>query len=50
MTDFRQRLKRRKLVGLTLAGIAAAFALLQRVDIVAQRFGERVNGSAASGN
>jgi len=39
MTEFLVRLKQRKLVQWTLAYIAAAFALLQGVDIVAQRFG-----------
>ena len=34
-----QRLKERKLVQWTLAYVAAAFALLQGIDIVAQRFG-----------
>jgi TolB-like protein len=39
MNGFLQRLKQRKLVQWTLAYVAAAFALLQGVDIVAQRFG-----------
>src|SRR6476659_11152229 len=39
MNEFLQRLKERKLVQWTLAYAAAAFALLQGVDIVAQRFG-----------
>jgi len=39
MNEFFQRLKQRKLVQWTLAYVAAAFALLQGVDIVAQRFG-----------
>ncbi len=39
MNEFLQRLKQRKLVQWTLAYVAAAFALLQGVDIVAQRFG-----------
>lgn len=39
MSEFLQRLKQRKLVQWTLAYVAAAFALLQGVDIVAQRFG-----------
>jgi len=39
MTDLWLRLKQRKLVQWTLAYVAAAFALLQGVDIVAQRFG-----------
>ena len=39
MNEFLQRLKQRKLVQLTLAYVAAAFALLQGIDIVAQRFG-----------
>ena len=38
MTDLWQRLKQRKLVQWALAYVAAAFALLQGVDIVAQRF------------
>ena len=39
MNDFFQPLKQRKLVQWTVAYVAAAFALLQGVDIVAQRFG-----------
>jgi TolB-like protein/lipopolysaccharide biosynthesis regulator YciM len=39
MNEFLQRLKQRKLVQWTLAYVAAAFALLQGTDIVAQRFG-----------
>src|SRR6266487_1473157 len=39
MSEFLQRLKQRKLVQWTVAYVAAAFALLQGVDIVAQRFG-----------
>jgi TolB-like protein len=39
MNEFLQRLKQRKLVQWTLAYIAAAFALLQGIDIVAQQFG-----------
>ncbi len=39
MTDFWQRLKQRKLVQWAVAYIAAAFALLQGIDIVAQQFG-----------
>jgi TolB-like protein len=39
MTELWQRLKQRKLVQWALAYAAAAFALLQGVDIVAQRFG-----------
>ena len=39
MSEFLQRLKQRKLVQWALAYIAAAFALLQGVDIVASRFG-----------
>jgi TolB-like protein/Tfp pilus assembly protein PilF len=39
MNEFFRRLKQRKLVQWTLAYIATAFALLQGVDIVAQRFG-----------
>jgi len=38
MNEFFRRLKQRKLVQWTLAYIAAAFALLQGIDIVAQRF------------
>jgi TolB-like protein/Tfp pilus assembly protein PilF len=38
MTGFFQRLKERKLVQWLVAYIAAAFALLQGIDIVAQRF------------
>ena len=38
MTEFFQRLKQRKLVQWSVAYVAAAFALLQGVDIVAQRF------------
>jgi TolB-like protein/Tfp pilus assembly protein PilF len=39
MSDILQRLKERKLVQWALAYAAGAFALLQGVDIVAQRFG-----------
>ena len=39
MNELFRRLKQRKLVQWTLAYVAAAFALLQGVDIVAQRFG-----------
>jgi adenylate cyclase len=39
MNGFLQRLKQRKLVQWALAYVAAAFALLQGIDIVAQRFG-----------
>ena len=39
MTEFLQRLKQRKLVQWALAYVAAAFALLQGIDIVAQQFG-----------
>ncbi len=39
MNEFLQRLKERKLVQWTLAYVAAAFALLQGIDIIAQRFG-----------
>jgi TolB-like protein/cytochrome c-type biogenesis protein CcmH/NrfG len=39
MREFLQRLKERKLVQWTIAYIAAAFALLQGIDIVAQQFG-----------
>jgi MFS-type transporter involved in bile tolerance (Atg22 family) len=38
MNDFLQRLKQRKLVQWAVAYVAAAFALLQGIDIVAQRF------------
>ena len=38
MQEFLQRLKQRKLVQWALAYIAAAFALLQGIDIVAQQF------------
>ena len=39
MNEFLQRLKQRKLVQWGVAYIAAAFALLQGIDIVAQQFG-----------
>ena len=39
MSEFFQRLKQRKLVQWAVAYVAAAFALLQGIDIVAQRFG-----------
>ncbi len=39
MNDLLQRLRERKLVQWALAYVAAAFALIQVVDIVAQRFG-----------
>ena len=39
MHEFFRRLKQRKLVQWTLGYVAAAFALLQGIDIVAQRFG-----------
>ncbi|HSN00096.1 MAG TPA: hypothetical protein VLS52_03690, partial [Rudaea sp.] len=39
MTDFLARLKQRKLVQWALAYIAAAFTLIQAIDVVAQRFG-----------
>jgi TolB-like protein len=39
MTEFLQRLKQRKLVQWAVAYVAAAFALLQGIDIVAQQFG-----------
>src|SRR5436305_8090937 len=39
MNEFFQRLKERKLVQWAIAYVAAAFALLQGVDIVAQQFG-----------
>lgn len=39
MNEFFQRLKQRTLVQWALAYVAAAFALLQGVDIIAQQFG-----------
>ena len=39
MTEFFQRLKQRKLVQWAVGYVAAAFALLQGIDIVAQQFG-----------
>ena len=39
MDEFLQRLKERKLVQWALAYIAASFALIQVIDIIAQRFG-----------
>jgi len=39
LDDFIERLKQRKLVQWSLAYVAAAFALIQVLDIVAQRFG-----------
>src|SRR5690242_20735811 len=39
MNEFLQRLKERKLVQWALAYVAAAFALLQGIDIIAQQFG-----------
>ena len=39
MTELLQRLRERKLVQWSLAYVAAAFALLQGLDIVAQQFG-----------
>src|SRR6476619_5962525 len=39
MNEFFQRLKQRKLVQWGIAYVAAAFALLQGIDIVAQQFG-----------
>ena len=39
MNEFLQRLRERKLVQWTLAYVAAAFALVQGLDLVAQRFG-----------
>jgi TolB-like protein/Tfp pilus assembly protein PilF len=39
MNDFIQRLRERKLVQWTIAYVAFAFALLQGIDVVAQRFG-----------
>ncbi len=38
MNEFLQRLKQRKLVQWAIAYVAAAFALLQGLDIVANRF------------
>ena len=38
MNEFFQRLKRRKLVQWAIAYVAAAFALLQGIDIIAQQF------------
>jgi TolB-like protein/Flp pilus assembly protein TadD len=39
MVDLLQRLRERKLVQWSLAYVAAAFALIQVIDVVAQRFG-----------
>src|SRR5438034_11724032 len=39
LSSFFAQLKERKLVQWTVAYVAAAFALLQGIDIVAQRFG-----------
>ena len=39
MNEFFQRLKQRKLVQWAIAYVAAAFALLQGIDIVGQQFG-----------
>ncbi|MEO8459662.1 MAG: hypothetical protein ABI451_03960 [Dokdonella sp.] len=39
MSEFWQRLRERKLVQWSLAYVAGAFALLQGIDVVAQRFG-----------
>src|SRR5215475_10494522 len=39
MNEFLQRLKQRKLVQWAIAYVAAAFALLQGIDVVAQQFG-----------
>src|SRR3954468_969784 len=39
MSEFLQRLKQRKLVQWSVAYVAAAFALLQGIDIIAQQFG-----------
>lgn len=39
MSEFLLRLKQRKLVQWALAYVAAAFALLQGIDIIAQQFG-----------
>ena len=38
MNEFLQRLKQRKLVQWAIAYVAAAFALLQGIDIVGQQF------------
>ena len=47
MVDLWQRLKRRKLVQWAVAYVAFAFALLQGIDIVAQRFDWPAAWSAA---
>src|SRR4029450_12272787 len=39
MNEFFERLKQRKLVQWAIAYVAAAFALLQGIDIIAQQFG-----------
>ncbi len=39
MSEFLQRLKQRKLVQWPVAYVAAAFALLQGIDIIAPQFG-----------
>src|ERR1043165_7058557 len=39
MSEFFQRLRQRKLVQWAIAYVAAAFALLQGIDIIAQQFG-----------
>ncbi len=39
MNEFLQRLKQRKLVQWAIAYVAAAFALLQGIDIISQQFG-----------
>ena len=39
MNEFLQRLRQRKLVQWAIAYVAAAFALLQGIDIIAQQFG-----------
>ena len=39
MDEFLQRLRQRKLVQWAIAYVAAAFALLQGIDIIAQQFG-----------
>src|SRR5262247_969213 len=39
MSEFFQRLRQRKLVQWAIAYLAAAFALLQGIDVVAQQFG-----------
>ena len=46
MDDILARLKQRKLVQWALAYIAAAFALLQGIDIVAAKFGGPIRSNA----